>query len=300
MSDEEAPRLGKFAGLEQPQTLDLRVLQRSALSATRLRGSFLSGTPVKLDCNNGYLLCMQRQSVPAANYWVDGRATPLPPMRGGQFLLLDLNREHTSISYGGVDCISTYVSQDALQQFRREHDLPLAGALRTIEGVAFDDHVVRSLKELLLPAFEQPEAANRLFVDHVVLALLSHLSATYGEFAAVMRPPRGGLAPWQERRAKEMLMAHINGYVGLDELAAACELSRSHFARAFKVTTGSSPMRWVLIQRIERAKTLLLDSSLPIDQLAEQCGFADQSHFTRTFLKFVNVTPGQWRRLRRF
>jgi transcriptional regulator GlxA family with amidase domain len=96
-----------------------------------------------------------------------------------------------------------------------------------------------------------------------------------------------------------MMLANIDGKLGLDELANACELSRSHFARAFKVATGSSPFQWLLAQRIERAKNLLLDSNLPIDQIAEQCGFTDQSHFTRTFLKFAGAAPGQWRRLRR-
>lgn len=299
MSEADEPRLGKFTGFEQPQTLILNTLQQSALAATRLRGSFVTGTPVRLDRNNGYLLCLQRRPLLAPTYWIDGRSISLNPLRGGQFLLLDLNQEHLSISYGEVDCISTYISQDALQRFHQEHDLPMFGSLRAPEGMAFEDEAVRHLSELLLPAFERPETANRLFVDHVVLALLSHLAVSYGERNAVLQHVRGGLATWQERRAKEMLLASIDGNLGLEDLAAACGLSRSHFARAFKATTGSSPFRWLLAQRIQRAKDLLLNSQSSIDQIAAQCGFADQSHFTHTFLKFANATPSQWRRLRR-
>src|SRR5690606_35477490 len=58
--DTAPPRLGKFNGFEPPQTLVLRTLQQSELAATRLRGSFVSGTPVSLDRNDGYLLCLQR------------------------------------------------------------------------------------------------------------------------------------------------------------------------------------------------------------------------------------------------
>src|SRR5262249_40904822 len=158
-------------------------------------------------------------------------------------------REHTSVSYGDVDCVSTYISRDALQRFHEEHDLPVVGSLRTADGIGLDDDVVRYLGEALLPAFDQPETANRLFVDHVVLALLAHLPVRYGDSAAVVRTIRGGLAPWQERRAKEMILANLDGKLGLAELADGCELSRSHFARAFKVTTGSSPFRWLLAQR---------------------------------------------------
>jgi AraC family transcriptional regulator len=300
MNEGEGPRLGKFAGFEQPQTLILRTLQRSELSATRLRGSFVSGTPVRLDCNDGYLVCLQRLSLQAPSYWVDGRSVALNPLEGGQFLLLDLNQEHTSVSYGDVDCISTYISREALQRFHEEHDLASIGSLRSANGVAFDDHVIRCLSESLLPALERPEAANRLFVDHVVLAFISHLISTYGEHAINPRPARGGLAPWQEWRAKELMLTNIDGNIGLEKLATECQLSRSHFARAFKITTGSSPFQWLLARRIERAKNLLLNTNLHLDQIAEQCGFVDQSHFNRTFFKYVNSTPGRWRRIRRY
>ena len=59
-------------------------------------------------------------------------------------------------------------------------------------------------------------------------------------------------------------------------------------------------MQWLLGQRIDRAKDLLLNSRLPIDEIAHNCGFADQSHFTRAFLRAIGDTPGAWRRARLF
>jgi AraC family transcriptional regulator len=111
-----------------------------------------------------------------------------------------------------------------------------------------------------------------------------------------LQATKGRLAPWQERRSKEMLLAHIDGRIGLDELSSACGLSRSHFARAFKTTTGVTPMQWLVGQRIDRAKHLLLNSVLSIEEIAHRCGFADQSHFTRAFLKAIGNAPGAWRR----
>jgi AraC-like DNA-binding protein len=139
-----------------------------------------------------------------------------------------------------------------------------------------------------------------MFIDHVSLALLSHLATRYAERPASLAHIRGQLAPWQERRAKEMLLANIDGRIGLDELARACGLSRAHFARSFKATAGATPMQWLLAQRIDRAKNLLLNSGLPIDEIAHHCGFADQSHFTRAFAGRMGDTPGSWRRRRRF
>jgi AraC family transcriptional regulator len=258
-----------------------------------------SGAPVRMERRNGYLLCLQRRYLAEYPYWVNGKPVPTMPLNAGQFLLLDLNEEHASLTRGDVDCVSMYTSHEALQQFHEEHDLRSVGSLRTASGVAFSDDIVRNLGECLVPAFERPDTASQLFADQVALALLTHLTTFYAEQPAIVRPIRGGLAHWQERRSKEILLANLDGKIGLAELASACGLSRSHFARAFKVTTGASPLQWLMVQRLERAKNLLLNSSLPIDQIAHYCGFTDQSHFTRAFQRMVGVTPGLWRRLRR-
>ena len=96
-----------------------------------------------------------------------------------------------------------------------------------------------------------------------------------------------------------MAIARLNGEVTLEALAQECGLSRSHFARAFKKTTGLPAHRWLLDRRIERARELLLNSRLPIADVADRCGFANQSHLTRVFTNALGVSPGEWRRLRR-
>jgi AraC-like DNA-binding protein len=96
-----------------------------------------------------------------------------------------------------------------------------------------------------------------------------------------------------------MLVARLDGEIALEELASECELSRSHFARAFKKTIGCPPHRWLVEQRIERAKDMLLKSDLPLSEIADICGFSDQSHFARVFGAALSVAPGEWRRSRR-
>ena len=112
-------------------------------------------------------------------------------------------------------------------------------------------------------------------------------------------PVRGGLAPWQERRAKELLDAHIGGGITLNALARSCELSTRHFTRAFRQSTGVAPYQWLQYRRVEKAKNLLEKSSAPLSNVAFDCGFADQSHFTRTFSRAAGLSPGKWRRMKR-
>ena len=107
--------------------------------------------------------------------------------------------------------------------------------------------------------------------------------------------PLGALSGWQERRAKELMLRDMGSCVRISEIAEHCNLSRSHFSRAFKKVTGHSPQGWLVMMKIEKAKSLLI-TSMPITDVVYECGFADHSHFTRTFSRLEGITPKAWRR----
>ena len=92
------------------------------------------------------------------------------------------------------------------------------------------------------------------------------------------------------------MAGRLDEKVPLQELAQACRLSVSYFARAFRISTGLPPHRWLLHRRVERAKDLLAGTGLSLSEIALSCGFADQSHFTRIFCQMVGATPAAWRR----
>jgi AraC family transcriptional regulator len=157
------------------------------------------------------------------------------------------------------------------------------------------DPVVQHLGICLDTARSRPSEMSPVCADHIASALEAYLKRAHD---VVSFPPavRGGLAPWQLRRAKQILISRLDEPISLAELARACKLSPGHFARAFRQTTGQPPHRWLMEQRIEKAKQLLVDSTLSLAQIAQTCGFADQSHFTRVFAQLAQSSPGQWRR----
>ena len=158
----------------------------------------------------------------------------------------------------------------------------------SLDAVSY--RLIASLRE----ALAAPEGTAQHAVYRDGLQLCSHLLARYAAPAA--RPlVKVALAPWQERRAKEMMAQNMAGQLSIAQVAQACALSRSHFSRAFKKNTGVSPRDWLLCARVDRAKQLLAGSALPIAQIGEDCGFADQSHFTRTFSRLAGCTPLNWR-----
>ena len=109
-------------------------------------------------------------------------------------------------------------------------------------------------------------------------------------------PPR--VKPLQrERKALEKAVAYIHDTLGesisLEELSTQVGLSPFYFSRIFTRQMGLPPHAYRKQLRILKAKQLLLNK-LPIAQVAQETGFADQSHLTRQFKQIVGVTPGQY------
>jgi AraC-like DNA-binding protein len=195
-----------------------------------------------------------------------------------------------------VHALLFYLQRSAMNALTEEAGLSPAGDLRFDPGVGFRDDVLWGLGQTLLPALRAPGEANRLFTDHVALALVSHLVSVYGG-RDVARPIRGGLAPWQEKRAKEMILADLAGRQSLDEVAAACGVSVDHFARSFRKSTGLAPHTWLNYARLDRAMSLLRRPDKSIATVAAACGFADASHFARVFTRHTGLNPSVWRRM---
>jgi AraC-like DNA-binding protein/DNA-binding MarR family transcriptional regulator len=110
---------------------------------------------------------------------------------------------------------------------------------------------------------------------------------------------RGGLAPWQLRRATEYMTEHLAGPVPLKDLARQTGLSPSRFGRAFKLSMGVSPHRWQMKLRVLEAQEMLRDGKRSQADIAVATGFAEQSHFSRVFKEVVGVPPGLWQRAHR-
>ncbi|MVV49209.1 AraC family transcriptional regulator [Pseudomonas sp. PB120] len=105
----------------------------------------------------------------------------------------------------------------------------------------------------------------------------------------------GGLTPWRERLAKQLILERLGESVEVTELARACALSRSHFSRAFKCSTGLSPQDWIRHQRIARAKQMIQSTDLTLTQISLECGFCDQAHFCHIFTRSEGINPFAWR-----
>ena len=97
------------------------------------------------------------------------------------------------------------------------------------------------------------------------------------------------------RRVTEYIQQNLDKDLTLAELAVVVRINRYHFARLFKDSTGVPPHRFVVRQRIARARAVLAMEELSIAQISRLVGFRTPSHFTAVFRRILGVTPGVYR-----
>jgi|GEM_PF-6737804 len=118
--------------------------------------------------------------------------------------------------------------------------------------------------------------------------------------AAAAAPPSSARRRGLNRRALSRALAYIEAHLGeevsLDDLAGAAAISRFHFARLFRASTGHSPMAFLLRLRIARAQDMLHAGNRRIAEIAAALGFFDQSHFARTFRRLTGQSPREYAR----
>lgn len=165
-----------------------------------------------------------------------------------------------------------------------------AGRWQMIGNYAALDPFIRQLGLSLVRDLEGGRNPGQLYLDSIACVLGRHLLNNYG----LAREPvlsRGDLPKHKLKRVTEFIEDHLADKLTLENLAEVAQLSAFHFARSFKRSTGLAPHRYLLQRRIERARELLQRSALSTAEVALAVGFADQSHMTATFRKFLGATP---------
>lgn len=164
------------------------------------------------------------------------------------------------------------------------------------------DPTVQRYSWLLQDEVARPGGADQLIVSSVVVALTAHVLRSYSTASGVAltdAAPVARLPAWRMRRIQDYIAEHLSTPMTLTSLAQTVGLSASHFARAFRASTGLSPHAYVIEQRIELARRLLQTTDLAISEIALRAGFASQAHMTVTFKRQTGTTPARARRSRR-
>jgi AraC-like DNA-binding protein len=297
MTEAYGQRFGERLRVENAPAIVTRALRTADMAVTEVRcDNPLPEMSGSIQQEDAFLVCLHLRDRPSREYWSDGRRAPMCDLRAGESCLHDLKRDPKAVLDKPYHTLAIYLPRAALDAIADEANAPRIRDLSYEPGAGVNDLTISCLGSLLLPALSHPGQAHPLFVEHVLLAVGVHVAQIYGGMRPASRPARGGLAPWQERRATEILRAKVRGSVTLKEVARECGLSVGYFSHAFRRTLGVSPYRWLTEQRVVLSKEKLRDDRLSLSDVAVECGFSDQSHLTRAFRQTVGVSPGAWRR----
>jgi AraC-like DNA-binding protein len=238
------------------------------------------------------------RDLPEQAFWQKDRLTRIGEVRAGQTLIHDLRHGADFVfdrPYHAVHVIIPWAVLDDIAERAN------AARIRVLEATpceALADTTIEHLVRAMLPQLREAIYPTQLYADHLKLALATHVAHTYGGMRPGDRIAKGGLAPHLLRRAQEVLRANLREGLSLEAIADECGLSARHFARAFRDSLGLSPHRWMMNERVAAAKALIQAGNDSLAEIAQTCGFADQSHLTRVFKREEGISPAAWRRHR--
>ncbi|MBD2463793.1 helix-turn-helix transcriptional regulator [Oscillatoria sp. FACHB-1407] len=158
------------------------------------------------------------------------------------------------------------------------------------------DQLIHHLILNLRTELENCETSDRIYIDSIATFLSAHLLRHYTTYQQVLKPYEDGLPKYKLRQAIEYINEHLSETISLTAIADELQMSKYYFCRLFKQSTGLAPYQYLIRQRIQRAKQLLLQSDRNVTDIALDCGFSNQSHLARHFRQFTGMSPQQFRK----
>lgn len=196
---------------------------------------------------------------------------------------------------GPFDELHIHLPNDLIAECARE--LPNRQASLRSGVVAAPDSIIERLARTLLSVDDLGSSFGQLYLESVSTAIVARLLARPNESCSSPRRKATELVRWRLKRAIDYIEAHLAEPITLSDMAGSTGLTRMHFAAQFRAATGVRPHEYLLRRRIERAQQLLLETDMPLVEVALSVGFQTQSHFTGVFNKFVGQPPRGWRQL---
>lgn len=218
----------------------------------------------------------------------------LPP---GSWMLVSAQGAPEAVTRGPFSLVHLYLPAPLLSDVAAQYGLhfrPPSGA-ECLNG-AFRDNPMAARTVELVRAIEQDSPLRALQIDLLCQQIVGDLLSHCQPAARLAGPER--LAPLVRVRVDAFIDARLTTGCTLDDLAAEAGLSRSHFLRAFKGSFGRTPMRELQARRLQAAHRMVQGTRRPLSEIADELGYADQSHMTRSFRAGFGVTPAELRRVR--
>ena len=202
---------------------------------------------------------------------------------------------------GPIHYAHLVISADLLNEVAQEEFGHAPDDLTLVDKVGGTTPVVSSVLLALLQKVEGSDIGlhyQRHAVTMIVLDLLrdhSSLSKAGTKTSGQQYPhAKSGLAGWQLRRVVDFLRADLRNDADASTLARLIGISRGHLFRAFKISTGTTPLHFINHLRVEKAKSLLSVKGISMTDVAAGAGFRNERHLAKNMRLETGVSPKQF------
>jgi AraC family transcriptional regulator len=204
-----------------------------------------------------------------------------------------------------VEAVHLYLPRTRVESFVAQHVDGTPG-LRIDDFFGIEDAWLQGYFHMLLSELDSSDSlhqpADTLLLDQTEHLVLRHLVRWHSNAAPHevrgldLQSKHNPLRPALLRRIEDYVYANLTRDIALADLAGLCAMSVDHFLRSFRAATGITPYRYVLEQRLRRARVLLKTTDTPIASIATTCGFRNGSNFSVKFHARFNASPSEYRR----
>ena len=177
------------------------------------------------------------------------------------------------------------------------------GRLRAMISGAPVKHMFEGRDDIILKlkSLTRESDANRFIIKRLMLELITSIADDLApDSSSPSAEDKTAMLHLEDiQNAIAFINDNLTEPLTLDDISRTANLSRSHFTALFRHMTGVTPYEYLLLQRIERAVTLLRESDVTIIGVAQECGFRNLANFNKAFKKVTGMTPSDYRNLKR-
>lgn len=260
-----------------------------------LKGYRYEPQEVQIPAMRDYMIVVYRGSRKVLMRRHDGGTWQSAQVGPGSATILTRGEHSTWHWVEPIDVRHVYIGHAAVEEAAADiFDKPVS-AIHIPDQVGRPDPMIAVLQQQLEAELVGNRLGSQLFVDALRTQMVIHLLRRYARLTLADFGERGFGRTVRERLSDYIEQA-LDTNITISELAQIAGLSPYHFSRKFKATFGRPPFAYVITRRVARAQHLLGSTRLPLKRIASECGFADESHFSRVFRQVAGAPPGEYRR----
>jgi len=182
------------------------------------------------------------------------------------------------------------------EKMRQGFGHPLPHELLFLNNYSLQDPILVKLIQLLYIEVNSVSKNRSWYIEHIIGLLSNHVIRNYSNYEALQSSQL--FQPFSEKELQilsEYINSHISEVIQIQELADLVNMNKFYFLKEFKKVTNITPYQYIIHQKINHSKQLLIDTKKSITSIAQNLGFNDSSHFSKTFKQHENMTPKQYR-----